>query len=147
MGRFRFFFRRFSQTYHSVVGNEFSRGPKCGPPIPRDSVMRCGTDFLQPHVFYLGHTLSADELGLQQIKVADKTPYELLFGIKPRIPYLQNQSPDRTYEEYATETKVRPTELCHKAIEPQIANERNLRNGMTKATKLNSLLHQDTQFA
>lgn len=53
----------------------------------------------------------------------NKTPYELLFGIKPRVPYLEHSNPERSYEDYATETKARLTELRQKAIDTQIINK------------------------
>lgn len=52
-----------------------------------------------------------------------KTPFELLFGIKPRLPYLQTSETTKLYEEYATETKQRLTELRQKAVEIQVSNK------------------------
>jgi hypothetical protein len=51
------------------------------------------------------------------------SPFELLFGVKPRLPYLQPETPTQTYESYATDTKQRLHELCQKAIETQIADK------------------------
>jgi len=51
------------------------------------------------------------------------TPFEILFGIKPRLPYLQHPQSCQSYEEYATETKTRLIELRQKAVDAQIINK------------------------
>jgi len=51
------------------------------------------------------------------------TPFELLFGIKPRLPYLQPSQSPKSYEDYVTETKTRLVELRKKAVDSQIISK------------------------